>query len=133
MVGRWWRVWGAVVALVGYGVVPAGAGAETTVSVQVPAVQRLEGDAVMRVFPGSTASGSAVVKSNIPWTLVAGVESGSGEVFWRTEGGTWKRAASHFPVLSGQAGVHQVPYQVRLAPGAPGPALIRLSVLPARP
>jgi hypothetical protein len=135
MVSRW-KVWGAAVALWVWGASAVGAqAAATTVSIQVPPAQRLEGATTVAARAGELVRNVVVVKSNLPWTLVAHVVEGSGEVLWRVAGGTWQPIGSRSPVLSGRPGVHAVDYQLRVVAGpAGGPlALVRFSVIPALP
>lgn len=129
--GRQWKAWGVVVALMAWGVAPASVrAAAMTVSIQVPPVQRLEGVTVVEATAAGVTDGTVVVKSNIPWTLVA--DAAGADVLWRTAGGVWQRVGDRSPVLSGPPGVHEVDYQLRLASRPGGTAvLVRLSLTPA--
>ncbi|MDQ7821107.1 MAG: hypothetical protein QN173_10840 [Armatimonadota bacterium] len=127
---RRWKAWGAVGALVAWGLMPAGArAAAMTVSIQVSPVQRLEGATTVQVTSAGVADGTVVVKSNIPWVLVA--DAAGADVLWRAAGGTWQRVGDRSPVLSGPPGVHEVGYQLRLASSPGGPVQVRLSLTPA--
>ena len=99
-------------------VAPAAQAASTLVTISVPPTQILEGVTTVALTTGTTtARAQLVVKSNVPWTLVARV-SGTTSATLRVGIGAWMPLGATTPVLRGGRGVHLVTYEVR-SQGAP--------------
>jgi hypothetical protein len=98
----------------------AAQGAKSTVTITVPVVQRLDGTTALMVSSNiSQQRDQLVVKSNIPWVLVAHASGAVGTVTWRIVGQTtWQQVGAATPVLEGLKGIRPVHYEVQLDPGA---------------
>lgn len=92
---------------------PAVQAATQQVAVTVPATQALEGTTVLSLTGTSPVRTLVVVKSNVPWTLVARVSGAGAGVMLSAAGGPWMPVADTAPVLRGGRGVHVVTYEVR--------------------
>lgn len=91
---------------------PAVQAATQQVAVTVPATQILEGTTALSLTGPTLVRAHVVVKSNIPWTLVAQAVGGAGAEV-RMPGGSWMPVTDAAPVLRGGRGVHAVTYEVR--------------------
>lgn len=111
--------------------------ASTVVSISIPPTQQLEGSTIKVVADGAMVQrGQLVVKSNVPWVLVAHVDGVAGEVVWRSADATaWKALGLVTLLLRGPKGVHLVAYelQARLEAdrGTGRTALVKFSLEPS--
>jgi len=118
------------VLLVLLAVAPAAQAASTQVSISIPVTQAIEGiTTVALTSRAATTQARLVVKSNVPWTLVARVSGTIPEAAFRVGAGAWTPLDAVTPVLRGPRGVHVVMYEVRTQGAAQG--LITLSLAPA--
>ena len=118
------------VLLVLLAVAPAAQAASTQVSISIPVTQAIEGiTTVALTSRAATTQARLVVKSNVPWTLVARVSGTIPEAAFRVGAGAWAPLDTVTPVLRGPRGVHVVTVEVRTQGAAQG--LITLSLAPA--
>jgi hypothetical protein len=111
-------------------VAPAAQAASAQVTISVPPTQTLEGVTTVALASGAaTTRAQLVVKSNVPWTLVARVSGTIPGTAFRVGAGAWTPLDTVTPVLRGPRGVHVVTYEVRTQGAAQG--LITLSLAPA--
>lgn len=110
--------------------------ASSAVSISVPVTQILEGTTSQAMAAGSELRGQLVVKSNIPWILLARLSDGAVDVAWRPAGATaWQNLEATAPVLQGPKGVHTIEYQLRVGTvrhTAASVVQIAFSLVPAR-
>ena len=111
-------------------VAPAAQAASTQVSISIPLTQAIEGITTVALTSGAaTTQARLVVKSNVPWTLVARVSGTIPGAAFRVGAGAWAPLDTVTPVLRGPRGVHVVTVEVRTQGAAQG--LITLSLAPA--
>lgn len=111
-------------------VAPAAQGASTQVSISIPPTQAIEGITTVALTSGAaTTQARLVVKSNVPWTLVARVSGTIPGAAFRVGAGAWAPLDTVTPVLRGPRGVHVVTVEVRTQGAAQG--LVTLSLAPA--
>lgn len=117
------------VLLVLLAVAPAAQAASTQVTISVPPTQTLEGVTTVALSSGAASTrAQLVVKSNVPWTLVARVSGTIPEAALRTGTGAWTSLGAVTQVLRGPRGVHVVTYEVRMQGGAQG--FVTLALMP---
>lgn len=111
-------------------VAPAAQAASTQVSISIPPTQAIEGITTVALTSGAaTTQARLVVKSNVPWTLVARVSGTIPGAAFRVGAGAWAPLDTVTPVLRGPRGVHVVTVEVRTQGAAQG--LVTLSLAPA--
>ena len=111
--------------------------ASTVVGISVPPTQQLEGTTSHALTVNSPIQrGRLIIKSNIPWTLVANLSGEIVGVDWRNADSTsWQPLSGVAPLLRGPKGIHFFEYVIRVGPGAPlstgGLALVTFWLAPA--
>ncbi|HET6947272.1 MAG TPA: hypothetical protein VFJ45_05600 [bacterium] len=119
------------VLLVLLAVAPAAQAASTQVSISIPVTQAIEGITTVALTSGAaTTQARLVVKSNVPWTLVARVSGTIPGAAFRVGAGAWAPLDTVTPVLRGPRGVHVVTVEVRTQGAAQGLVTLSLASAP---
>ncbi len=97
---------------------PTTAWAEASVvSITVPPTQRLEEATALTLTATSRIHrGFLVVRSNIPWTLLARVSNSAVQVAWKdSAAAAWRPLGAITPMLRGPKGVYKLEYALRVS------------------
>jgi hypothetical protein len=115
-----------LIVVIGLAAAPAAAqDAAAAVTISVPVAQVLEGPSRISLLPGTTLRETLIVKSNVPWTLVARTGASSGAISWGRSGSSGWQLLSPLSILAhGDKGTHTVDVHLRRADAVPGPSVI---------